>query len=995
MPTLKQHSSSTRTAAATPDPPAQARRSTRRKHRLTEYIQAHTGESIEVVLTPHVQTACVLPADEDSLIDADSTDFDQRAAKQLVAAVDGDYLVLIGTHAANLDSLPIDDQLTADRAQQFGLALHELGHIRYTAIGEAADRITNTVDDDYEDFVHGLFNYAEDAAIEHQLRDAQSQLAADRLELVNRSLTQNADVLGPRQRVSLTFRDAIEAYLYDNGIYDSGKTDILLDPDDPQVTFVSSDDAQAFAQIEGGLDQLLANVLSEPDPVARVTAVLNCWLSDIKPFLDPTDAESSPDPLGSEGISGGADGDGDTTGPDDATSSDTSSSSLPSNSEPDAGDDELIGTPSDGSAGEVSDDSSASDDDGANSDGGTDTSSTDTDQPADRDDPAAEDRNQLSSDDADTGASELQPFDPENVSLEPTQDAHSADVLAYPNVGASDDADELGPSTPNTDDASTTSVAPPSAPSSTSEEGGDGQDNPASSDASGQESSQDGGGETATPEEAGKPSSDNGDDVGDTSRSEDVTNESGTADSAPDVSHGEHPTDDDAASTPGDQISTDVDNGASSGQTALQDFLGTHEPTSSTDNVDTTTDPTTTDTGVDALDTPSDAGNDTTTIGDETPTDANNENREGSNGDVRPTKSAADEERQVGEGADEAADRFDETGANQSVSAESEANTGEEPTSAPEPAHDQGIERDDALTVDRDAAQEEADAATPDMDALQRHLEETAEALDTDNDGGSGAGKDSLDELSIMPDIGEQAPPARWQAAAAASDAVAGTLEMALTESRRDNIRSGVTSGSFDRRRAGALARGDVNAFSVRQRGDEKQYDLVLVLDRSSSMSGIISTAEDALGRFALACEDLGINVAIIDFIHGDARLIKPFSVGTQHVQAGLMSEQTGGGTPLTDALGLARSLLEQRRDAPLILIITDGKPGSPDDYQSELKACYAPVCGLTLALDTPQGNIPSRAEDVDQYYDRHLYVHDANRLDDRLDQFAVMFDGL
>jgi Mg-chelatase subunit ChlD len=218
---------------------------------------------------------------------------------------------------------------------------------------------------------------------------------------------------------------------------------------------------------------------------------------------------------------------------------------------------------------------------------------------------------------------------------------------------------------------------------------------------------------------------------------------------------------------------------------------------------------------------------------------------------------------------------------------------------------------------------------------------------------------------------------------------------MALRESRRDQTRSGVTSGSFDRRRAGALARGDVDAFSVRQQGDEKQYDLVLVLDRSSSMSNLIHTAEDAVARFALACEDLGINVAIIDFVHGDARLIKPFSVETEHVQASLMSGETGGGTPLTDALGLARCLLDQRRDSPLVIIITDGKPGSADDYQQELQQTYGPVCGLTLALDTPHGQAPERAKDVEQFYDRHLYVHDAADLDRRLDQFAVMFDGL
>jgi len=95
----------------------------------------------------------------------------------------------------------------------------------------------------------------------------------------------------------------------------------------------------------------------------------------------------------------------------------------------------------------------------------------------------------------------------------------------------------------------------------------------------------------------------------------------------------------------------------------------------------------------------------------------------------------------------------------------------------------------------------------------------------------------------------------------------------------------------------------------------------VLVLDRSGSMRNgeppKIEVATKALARFAVAAERLGIEVAIVDFVDGHARLVKPFSVETRHVQAGLLDTDCGGGTPLADALELARRLVEDHRDEP------------------------------------------------------------------------------
>ena len=1028
MSSLTPASSGAETARSVlPDRPAQARRSSQRTRRLTEYIQAHTGENIEVVLTSHVQTACVLPADADRLIDADATDFDQQAAQQLVDAVDGDYLVLISTNPANLDNLPLDDQLTADRAQQFGLSLHELGHIRYTNISTVADHLDERVDEEYQEFVHGLINYAEDAAIEHQLRAAQSQLAADRLELVNRSLTQMASDLPDTATIAFTYRDAIQSYLYDHGIYDSGKSDVLLDPDDLRITFQSQDDAAAFAQTQDALDDLLATVLSEPDSVKRGDAVLDCWEQTIKPLLDQMDEDNHQQ--GQEDEDTAATGGSSPNTPPSPSQSDSSTpdefgqgeSSEPS-ADPDTDPETSDESPEDAPSGDGAADADPSDVSESPTDDSPKTSG-DTPDGVLGESPADGDPSEASSDDA--SAEPPADFDPENVSLEQTQDGPSADVLAYPDIGTADTADELAPddagASAHDDGASSESDVesdaepnPQAESMDTSPDEGESDDpsDESGTDASGADSV-DGERDSGVGASGAKDLESTSDEIGGSAAEESGIEEQGDGE----------PTEG-AADSSG---ASDASSGPSNGQASISDFLGGDSAGRDSGEAASTDEEATSD-GSDTSDTSDTTGGNTDGAGapddraDGVPSEDDGEARDATGGtDGGDTDDTGDGSTGTAgeDGEDADSDTLDDPAADGTTEDGETDNTGKpaEEAAAPlaEPAYDDSLdERADALSADHAAAHEEADRATPEQDALERDLEETLAALedlandgDTDESGespdtttarrrgGTGAGKGSLDSLSVLPQIGEQAPPARWQAATAGADAVGGTLRMALRESRRDQTRSGVTSGSFDRRRAGALARGDVDAFSVRQQGDEKQYDLVLVLDRSSSMSNLIDTAEDAVVRFALACEDLGINVAIIDFVHGDARLIKPFSVETEHVQASLMSGETGGGTPLTDALGLARCLLDQRRDSPLVIIITDGKPGSADDYQQELQQTYGPVCGLTLALDTPHGQPPERAKDVEQFYDRHLYVHDDNDLDRRLDQFAVMFDGL
>jgi Mg-chelatase subunit ChlD len=155
-----------------------------------------------------------------------------------------------------------------------------------------------------------------------------------------------------------------------------------------------------------------------------------------------------------------------------------------------------------------------------------------------------------------------------------------------------------------------------------------------------------------------------------------------------------------------------------------------------------------------------------------------------------------------------------------------------------------------------------------------------------------------------------------------------------------------------------------------------------------------IEVATQALARFAVAAEGLGIKVAIIDFLRGKARLVKPFSVETRHVQSTLLDTSCGGGTPLADAIGLARQLIASQRDEPLIITVTDDEPSDVEAVKEQLRDSYAPVCSLTIATDCSPGTLSPDASELATYYERQAAVYSPDRLDDRLDQFASLLAG-
>lgn len=181
----------------TPQAATRARISTERADRLREFILGHLPDdvTVDVVITAHVQTAAVLPADVDAILSSNATDIERAQAEQFLAGVDADYLVLVTGKEADLTRIPLNDQLTADHGHQFGLAFHELLHILKTAITAIGELLDAEIDPQYHTQVHDLINIIEDGAIESEAIHGEnfSNNAGIRLELTRRLHSETPD----------------------------------------------------------------------------------------------------------------------------------------------------------------------------------------------------------------------------------------------------------------------------------------------------------------------------------------------------------------------------------------------------------------------------------------------------------------------------------------------------------------------------------------------------------------------------------------------------------------------------------------------------------------------------------------------------------------------------------------------------------------------------------------------------------------------------------
>ena len=855
----------------TPDVHARVRASAGRRDRLRAFLQGHlpAGVDIEVVLTPAVQTAAVLPADIDALISSDATELERRQAAQLLEGVDAEFLVLITTAPAPLERVPLNDQLTADHAHQFGLAFHELLHILKTAIVPIAALLDAEVDSEYHRYVHELINIVEDGAIEKEaIHGANfSDTAEIRLELTRRIHSQTPDDLGDGQQARLSFWDAVTTALYDATVYPTGTTGVLLNEADSRVGFVSEADETAFRTVRDVLDQLAADALTirgidledaththdKTASVERARRVIDTWTSTLQPIVagtvEPTeDSRRNQDP--------------------------------------------------------------------ASGNGGHDCSPS-------KDDPAET-----------PGAADV------SLDREATEDPYQ-DVFDHPAV------------TPDLDD-SNDSVS--SRPSNGEGLTGDSESAPVEQKGSGQD------------------------------HDEHLPEARGNSEAAIEPGEGldDHSSRPQALAAAAERVRKDRDDPGNGG-----------DPSSLSDLQDGRADA---DEDEGPAQTSLDAFQSGLTASEPSETDDRS--------DV-----AGDPERSSEDGpVDSRAGDIDHPAADMAPPGPAHGG-GEQDALSPE-------EYEQALEHDRDIAQGEAAREQVDREGVERELKELGDMLDRQhrdsehrsNDGpesaaeardaaGSGADPESLDDIVFAPVTDDLVPPGQWAAVEDGAARVAQVLEKELTLERQRGTRTGLTAGKYDTRAGHRLAIGDPRVCETATPGQEKRYALVLVLDRSGSMRNgdppKIEVATRAIARLAVAAEGLGIRVAIVDFIDGQARLAKPFAVETRHVQTTLLDTDCGGGTPLAEAISLARTVVDTQRDEPLIITITDDRPSDVEAVKRELRDSYAPVCSLTVATDCEPGTLAPDASALAPYYERQTAVYDIDAIDDRLDQFASLLTGL
>jgi len=237
-------------------------------------------------------------------------------------------------------------------------------------------------------------------------------------------------------------------------------------------------------------------------------------------------------------------------------------------------------------------------------------------------------------------------------------------------------------------------------------------------------------------------------------------------------------------------------------------------------------------------------------------------------------------------------------------------------------------------------------------------------------------GEEDLDDLQLIIERREQADPDRWATIREWGERLATILTRRLRRRRRTKPKTRQRAGSIDTRRLMDATRGYARIFEREEQPNRKDYSCLIVQDRSSSMMSVIGECENAVGSFAYALEDCGVDVSVVDFAYGTPRLTLPFGTPVADRRAELLSSVTGGGTPLSDVVALGRHRLDMVDGHPFMIVVTDDAPAHPDEYQDQLDHCNFPVIGVSLC---PAGD--PETIDHGEYFHRSKVVESMDDL--------------
>lgn len=313
--------------------------------------------------------------------------------------------------------------------------------------------------------------------------------------------------------------------------------------------------------------------------------------------------------------------------------------------------------------------------------------------------------------------------------------------------------------------------------------------------------------------------------------------------------------------------------------------------------------------------------------------------------DSEPAHDTTDED-----GTSDHGDSSDSGSASEPSTGESGSNGGYDPR--PAPGVDTTPDREETLEAEQEArAAEEARESAAIDEGTVSEMQVWSELFDQQAGNNSAGGGPLTGVDFVLPtEIGASDG---WAQAQNRAATLIQPLDNKLQMERRARKRRNQRRGSLDTKKLHKPALGDTRVFRTTHQGGEKDYAAVVLLDRSSSMKGTdIKAAQDALGAYAYALEAVGVDVCIIDMYRNRARIISPFGTPIRTAKSLIFSDKASGGTPLAEALRLARVRLDRYGGNTFIVTITDGLPNSEATYRRELRQCSMPVLGVILATE-------------------------------------------
>lgn len=260
-------------------------------------------------------------------------------------------------------------------------------------------------------------------------------------------------------------------------------------------------------------------------------------------------------------------------------------------------------------------------------------------------------------------------------------------------------------------------------------------------------------------------------------------------------------------------------------------------------------------------------------------------------------------------------------------------------------------------------------------DDKMEELKDEEQEEDVADDVGAYSGDDGrmeIDEVLVsqegQPDVG------RWNSSEKRSEALARVWKDKLRQKQRNEVNRERRSGRFDNNKMIEAERGSSRVFKKEEEGDDPDYEVYIVLDRSGSMDGQrIERAERATATLMMGLEDAGMKTELVDFVSYTVRLVKTKSqdVGEQKDHIVTRQKETGGGTPINSVMDTLTDRIEkEEQTTPFIICVTDAAISGQTrtEFENIVQRTQYPVLGLTVGNE---GIDDSEASELYHYYER------------------------